>query len=280
MKTVELLASKRIVSVRPVNVGCSISAQGGQSKSWRFRVAVLNDTFSWLYEPMNGAPAPRMLVEGDGRFGLVVSLTRNSGNAMTAGKSLIAAAFSARDLGLALNRTDYDTVVFIAVEFEDGTRYLVGPPLPDPFLSTEERQRRARKPLEFTGVYVKTYEELYGEHPSAKSTKQTSTTTKEVETLRIEATVDQLPPAPEPTPEPTAAPDTAPVDLPVVEATTPDRLAALSRAPIQVGDLKELLAMFNDQVKQIRESGANVDLRVDENGQVRGRLQVIYQEDL
>lgn len=287
MKTPELLGTKKITRVLPAKLGLSISpvSSGG---SWRFRVAILTDAFSFLAEPLNTAVAPRAVIEGDASNGLIISLTRHTGNSVSAQKSTVAFTQSCRSINAVESKVSQDNVDGLLIEVDGGDRYLITGPLPDKYLSTATREKRAKSGKISYPVYLNARDVFDALHPPKITPVTVETVKRETPAMTCRPSTPEVTPTPVETikrPELAEAtpPPTIEAPPPTIEAPPPEPVVSqtvMTHAPRPVKDLKDALDLFNDQVQQFRGDGAQVELYIDNDGMVRARLRMVIENTL
>lgn len=263
MREVELLGAKVITHAQAVKIGISASQSGG---SFSFRAAFDTNVFTYLYEPLHGASAPRGNIIGSGEEGLFVSLSQNGRATLQNNRTSVAIRVATSFLNVAQNKIPQQVIDAIMIEFEDGDRGIVTPPLPLAFMSSKTREKYKSKELRALRVYENAFEVAYGRSFREVQDQLSVLTTSE---KRVE---------PKAQPEPVQA--SVGVVEPRHEVIAAGLVPTSSSAPKFVGDLKELIAMINDQVTEAgKEPGAQIVLRV-EDGRLRASVQVIFQQDL
>lgn len=247
MDVAALLHAKKIVSSRTCIIGVSVVAQGSPARFY-VRTFLGTNEYSFLSESFaKKAPTLRAEVNGNVALGLLINFTENAGRTIVAqSKSTSALSVVSRDLDATENRVPNAPIPAVLVEYEDGSRYLITAPLPDAYLSTKKREHRR-------------------DHPSVMRSAQ----------LAFEAAGAPLP-LPGPVPDPAAEP-APPRETPALVGHA--EASAVRVAPIQTNDLREILEMLNSQIGVLRERGAEVVLRLEEN-RVRAHVSVVFSEDI
>lgn len=265
MKVAELLPAKKLVSAKRTKVAISVTSAG---HFWRARMSLTTKDFEFLFG--NQSAAPRSEIYGSGPEGLIVQVHTHSGVKVTmTSKSTVACNFSCRDLAITENRVGSTNIEAVLVEYEDKTRYLLTAPLPDQFLATAVRKRREIEHTPPLKAALVGFEAAGGDLP---------------ETMRLVPPVHvDSPVKPEEKSATTVAPPAEPVPpaenqpRPLVVAGT--ATGAENDQPRSLNDLKDLLAMLTDQVEELKKTGTNVVLRV-EDGVVKASVPVTVYQDL
>lgn len=261
MNVAELLAAKTIVAARLADVGISVTTNGGPTYM-RVRISLNTDTYVFLSEKQRPNATLRSTTSGHAARGLVISLTENGGQALVnQSKNTVTTNAPCKDLYITENRVARQQLQAVLAEYEDGTRYLLIPPLPVEFLSTSVREQlKRRNPGPSKAVQIAF--DLAGVHLAAEQ-------------------FAEEPAAGPITPEPAALPTDLVVAPEEIKGKSEVRvLSRRSSGPIATDDLRAVLAMLNEQVISLREQGITVDLRIGDEELVRARVQVVFQEDL
>jgi hypothetical protein len=281
MKPLELLGTKKITSVKPARLVASITVQGSGG-AWRFRLSLATETFNWLFDSVGGATAPRGLIQGTAEEGLLVSLTRSGGVAIVSGKSTVAISIAARYVESTESKVVGTPIECFCIELEGSDRYLITEPLADVFLSSSKKDKRKREPLR-SRLFEKAWEAYHHVPPPPRGAPLTAPTAATVEPPKASEPPKVVEPPKAPEPVAAAPPPVVPEPVPETThlAALPTTARAMGMIPQKsVADLKEFIDVLNTQVKELREQGADIDLRVDPDGLVRARLQVIIQQEL
>lgn len=254
MKVAELLPVKKITAVRRTRVALSVTSAG---HFWRARMGITTKDFEFLYSGL-GAVAPRSEIHGNGEQGLIVKITANQGVKVNqSSKSSVGLNFSCRELGCTENRVPVAHVDAVLVEYEGSDRYLLTEPLPDQFLTTTVRARRARDGVPPLRASQIAFDTAGGPLPDSMKPR-----TPPVEAKKT---------APPPPPKPTS------VEPVLIQGTAQ---GGDEGRPRSLDDLKELVSMLNEQMRKHKDEGINVILRVDEDGTVRAQVPVTVYQDL
>lgn len=273
MNASDLIGAKRLTTSYLGSVAVSVTASGSPAY-YRLRLALNTTDFHFLFA--NSSPVnPQAIIHGDAAHGISVNTATNGGSRVTMqSKKTVTMTSSAKNTGCTENRVGVVAIPAVFAEYEDGTRYMLTGPLPDPFLSTTARTRRQNSAWRPT-----TSAKLAFEHAGAPLKNPNEPATKEVVAAPIVPT-ETVPLAPVPITSPTQIPATDQTLQPEPTAS-PAVLSGKAETPIlgnRTMDLKTLIEMANEAASKLREEGMQVDLRV-EDGAIRGKVEVRHVEE-
>ncbi len=263
MKPLELLATKEIKDVSPARVGFSIT-QGGKLY-WRFTASLPIETFKVLFNGLNSGLQPHSLIHGTCETGLAIQLTTHTGGRVNQnGKTTVVTYAPAKAIEATENKVSLRAIDCLLVKYRDGSTALLTPTFPEEFFPTRAKSR-ALKPMH-NRAYIAAYKRLHGREPFAYTlvapipTRSVPEYTERVDPVRVTEPVFEEPSAP-----------------PEVTVITGQ---AAPQAPNSLADVRTMIEMINDAVRELKtKDGQEIVLRV-ENGELKARVAVTKYEEL
>lgn len=278
MRLEDLLPAKKIKSVYFTTGRLSQTVQGGNTT--RARLVISTSDFNKLYNPGKNGISPRSNIHGNVKTGLIIHLDANGANKVDMQtRNTVYFSWTVRAVGGAENKIAQVPVGLVIVTYEDGSVYLVAPPLPDQFLTTTDRNNRQKIAINPLKVVKQIYDfagrEVPNTLPPAPPTEvlaphepETAPTEAVESTAELPAedtTMAEAAPA-------EAAPDEA-VEKPqafetVASGAISDEILERFRVgSASVSDIREMLTMLNAEASRLQETGtANIRFKVVDDG--------------
>lgn len=252
MDLAALLPAKKLVSAQLTKITTSINTSGGPGY-FRFKASITSADFKFLFEKTQKATNPRCDFSGDAASGLIIVVSEHGKQTVVQqSAATVVCGVNVRDIHATENKVATHPTRAILAEYEDGSRYMLLEPLPDDFLSTKTREKLEghREPLH---AVFDAFEKVGIKLPPINKTPPLLSLGK------------PLPIKQPPSVIATGKAETVPLPL--------------ATGSVKTDDVREALEMLNEQVKMLREHGANVELRIVD-GRVRARVEVIIQQEL